>query len=635
MDAGRIGFVAKGDYDSSINYEQLDVVYHNGSTWMAVQDSQGQEPSEDSEYWQLAVAAATDHIQQSIVSEDGVHDIRYNQTEEVLQIYNKNTREWSDIPTENTPIYLAEPTNILVTAGDEEVVIKWTDPDDVVVDGVTLATWKGTVVVRNIGSPPTSKNDGELIYDSRIKNSFESFGLVDETVHNGITYYYGIFPYTNDMNYRTTAVREAEPYEIPPTAPSSSEIRTEASSKSITVSFDTPIGITSQIIVCKEGTEAPTSPYDGLTLTTNPCVFTNLSKGTQYQIKVYVYNEKGRVAESQVKSISTTNYTYMTIKIDQNNPNPETCCTYHDDAIGMEPGSDAWDEFFGWYPCVLKNGVEVGKLKKNNIFYYENENKANKDDGDFMYCFPIRYIKADCVDNIITITLTDDRSYGINNSYAFYTYQGFYGSKFYYGILCGETYTDKLTSNPWNSGYKSDTIANHRTYAKNNYSLYGVLSFYRYSYLQFLYLLKYKNLDSYNVLTNREGYYGPWRCLMLNDEFIDGALVTSYGQFKTGLRNFNDAGNGYSDVLPFSKNIAGYISKIKANTYNCLIPSECNGSSTTYFCDKFDSFYEINNRPSVLIHYGVNMGGGESGLFAMDFYRSFNEQCGARLEYVV
>lgn len=44
--------------------------------------------------------------------------------------------------------------------------------------------------------------------------------------------------------------------------------------------------------------------------------------------------------------------TYI-IKIDQNNSDPLACCTYEGDAVGMTKGSDAWDEFFGYKPCLL------------------------------------------------------------------------------------------------------------------------------------------------------------------------------------------------------------------------------------------------------------------------------------------
>lgn len=50
--AGRILIMPKGEYDSSITYEMLDLVKHNGTSWLAKKTAQGIEPSDaNSEYW--------------------------------------------------------------------------------------------------------------------------------------------------------------------------------------------------------------------------------------------------------------------------------------------------------------------------------------------------------------------------------------------------------------------------------------------------------------------------------------------------------------------------------------------------------------------------------------------------------
>lgn len=51
--AGRILIIPKGDYDSTANYEMLDLVRHNGTSWLAKKESTGIEPTTaNSEYWQ-------------------------------------------------------------------------------------------------------------------------------------------------------------------------------------------------------------------------------------------------------------------------------------------------------------------------------------------------------------------------------------------------------------------------------------------------------------------------------------------------------------------------------------------------------------------------------------------------------
>lgn len=51
--AGRILIMPKGDYNSGTTYEMLDLVNHNGKSWLAKKTSVGIEPSDaNSEYWQ-------------------------------------------------------------------------------------------------------------------------------------------------------------------------------------------------------------------------------------------------------------------------------------------------------------------------------------------------------------------------------------------------------------------------------------------------------------------------------------------------------------------------------------------------------------------------------------------------------
>ncbi len=51
--AGRILMIPKGDYDANTDYEMLDIVNHNGNTWIARKSSKGIEPSEaNKDYWQ-------------------------------------------------------------------------------------------------------------------------------------------------------------------------------------------------------------------------------------------------------------------------------------------------------------------------------------------------------------------------------------------------------------------------------------------------------------------------------------------------------------------------------------------------------------------------------------------------------
>lgn len=50
--AGRILIMPKGNFDSSVTYEMLDLVYHNGTAWIAKKPVVGIEPNDvNSEHW--------------------------------------------------------------------------------------------------------------------------------------------------------------------------------------------------------------------------------------------------------------------------------------------------------------------------------------------------------------------------------------------------------------------------------------------------------------------------------------------------------------------------------------------------------------------------------------------------------
>lgn len=57
--AGRILIMPKGNYDSSVTYEGLDLVYYNGTSWLAKKTVTGIEPSEtNNEHWQIVFDAS-------------------------------------------------------------------------------------------------------------------------------------------------------------------------------------------------------------------------------------------------------------------------------------------------------------------------------------------------------------------------------------------------------------------------------------------------------------------------------------------------------------------------------------------------------------------------------------------------
>lgn len=100
---------------------------------------------------------------------------------------------------------LAAVTDISTLAASGKVYVKWTDPNDVVIEGSTLAAWKGTLLVRKAGSMPVSRRDGTIVLDSTVRNQYSEDYFCDSGLTDGVTYYYKFFPYTEAGAYTDSA----------------------------------------------------------------------------------------------------------------------------------------------------------------------------------------------------------------------------------------------------------------------------------------------------------------------------------------------------------------------------------------------------------------------------------------------
>lgn len=103
---------------------------------------------------------------------------------------------------------LAAVSNITTQVASGKVYVKWTDPEDLVVNNSTLAAWGGTLLVRKAGSTPASRRDGTIVLDSTTKNAYQDTYFCDSGLTDGITYYYKFFPYTTANAYTDSAEDE-------------------------------------------------------------------------------------------------------------------------------------------------------------------------------------------------------------------------------------------------------------------------------------------------------------------------------------------------------------------------------------------------------------------------------------------
>lgn len=370
-------------------------------------------------------------------------------------------------------------------------------------------------------------------------------------------------------------------------------------------------------------------------------------------------------------------YKTMTVIIDQSNSNPSTCCTYADDAVGMAAGSSSWDEFFGHYPCQLDwNGNEVVKVNRHNFNEDINGNTIYPDtsQSNMMVAFPRLGLKITAQSPYLYISMTNNphaESQGFE--YNAHTKNGVDKSKFYVGTYLGDVITTtggtKLCSHlsrilpTFNK-----TISEFRTIANN--SGYEQLAYYQLVFMQAMYILKYKNLDSQSVIgkgitedTDRRAVggseaYGMDSEIIRNfypsymadgkhhvklfgiEDFwgnvyswIDGIYVTSNRHILTANGNYNDSGQGYYDNgQGATSNLNGYISSVQGTTKTGFLGKGFSGSQTTYFTD-----YGYLNANCVSIFGGSYAYKEGAGIFAfMPCYASTysGQNVTARLMYL-
>lgn len=320
----------------------------------------------------------------------------------------------------------------------------------------------------------------------------------------------------------------------------------------------------------------------------------------------------------------------MTVILDLTNSDPTQWATYADDAVGMTAGSDAWDDFFGHYPCILtRTGSEVGKLKRDNFAQYEDGTSApitNYTTAGAFICFPRRGIKLEYIDaNTLSISMTNEDNkegysywaHSYSNSSAGYEHA--VCDKFYLGVYKASLVDDTLWELSGQTPAANMTIGNFRTAAHSAHSVGFELSgFFQLTFRQVMYLLKYKGQNAQIAIgrgyvdgnssthvtggTNTRGMdwgestgQDQMKLFGLEDfygnifEFIDGIISDSNRKIYVTDGNFNDAGANYTDVgiAGFSSNLSGYLRyPIGTNLGGFVLGSDTfGGNEFQYFCD--------------------------------------------------
>lgn len=228
---------------------------------------------------------------------------------------------------------LAAVSGITTQVSSGKVYVKWTDPDDLVVAGSTIAAWGGTLLVRKAGSAPTSRRDGTIVLDSKTRNAYKNTYFCDSGLSNGTKYYYKFFPYTTANAYTDSTDDEFNAIPTVQVAGITSwnvtgmSASSEAGDGKMTVKWTDPSasisadGVTlatwaSTTIVVKSGSY-PTSKDDSgaaytLKVTTRnqysstPLTITGLTNGTKYYIAFFPETTDGGINTSTTQRTTGT-----------------------------------------------------------------------------------------------------------------------------------------------------------------------------------------------------------------------------------------------------------------------------------------------------------------------------------------
>lgn len=343
-------------------------------------------------------------------------------------------------------------------------------------------------------------------------------------------------------------------------------------------STGTPIPWAFTRIVRKVGT-SPSSPNDGTVVlessvrnqyATNGWTDTTVEEGYTYWYAAFAYSEFGSYSTNvPTVSLTTQRYRVMTVIIDENESNPTLNCSYADDAVDMPSGlnteaTDAWQEFFGYRPCLLDQGQVTHYLNPNDYTRDIDGNDADITgstrttatvEKDVMVEFPRRGIKISKSGGLITVSMTD------NPNNPEYTYNAHTRGEidkdyFYVSVYPSEDgRSDAITSTVY-ARSRSDVeyaMSSRGTYLdtawtnvhdyvhykpiSNQESKYELLTWYQLIFIQCMFLLQFKTTNMASAYKTPTLTFD--RNATSNESTLTGAM-NKYGL--NAYVKFNDTG---------------------------------------------------------------------------------------------
>lgn len=356
---------------------------------------------------------------------------------------------------------------------------------------------------------------------------------------------------------------------------------------------------------------------------------TGLKMNTPYTIQIAASDGHDEGLSEAIQQ-TTKNMTIYGVRVDESNSNPESCCTYIEDAVGIQVANSTslggWSNISPFNKIKLvgfKNGEETGDINPNDKTKYLN-GQSVPGDVDVMSRIPKIYWDFKSISNGYELRISESKFNDTCDCYA-HKVGGVEKDYIYIGAYLGYNQNGKLRSI---SGVRPTTKASllqFRQYAQVNGEGYQQFNWFTLILLQNLYIISYKNLNSQEALgygyananstsetniantggTNSKGMIfgettGKQQICFLGIEDFYGNLSQSLdgmhhsSSFEVTVtpdnKNFSDI-NKFKNIGKFvNKTISGEISKVAHTNEGGYFPKEHRGSGTTYYCDHSDTY---------------------------------------------
>ena len=403
---------------------------------------------------------------------------------------------------------------------------------------------------------------------------------------------------------------------------------------------------------------------------TSGYVDAGLTAGETYYYRVFACSTDGVYSEPAEGSAVPVQYRIMTVKMDFDKAILATGASYADDAVDMESGktdsaTTMWQKFFGYKPCLFKDGKVVGYLNPNDFTKFEDGSTADitsGNAGDVMIQFPRKGVHISKSENIITVSMTDDPN---DSSFKYYAHQRGSVDKdyFYLGAYDGWVSGKRLRSLSGKTPAVSTLLADFDKYGKANGTGYGCMGYYQWLFLQVMYILQFKgDLNSQSTVGNGNcnggsikntgrsntkgmiygdnsvaklfGIEDAWGNMeqLVNNYFTSSKfhVTSTTDDTITDVNKYTDRGPGYGRA----DSGGNFYSECMGTTESGFTPTYGSfyGSATTGFCD----YGAVSSRRAPTV--GGNFGNGDRiGLFYFSVgYKpgEISSDTGSRLGYL-